>query len=246
VDPHLVRALELEPGHRVLDFGCGSGEPTLALAPLVAPGHVLGVDLSGPMLKIARKRARLRHAPNVRFLRGDITRMRLSGRFDRVVSRYGVMFVDDLPLALERLRAALRPGGKIALAAWGPIDRNPGNQVREAATRPLLAAPVPDPEQVPGPFRLARPGLLAQLLRKAGFRRVLARGVHAPSVFAGVDDYFEYTFRAPGPLMDLHDSLSPRRQQALRRRLMRGLAPYVDGDLLRLPGYAWVVSARRD
>jgi SAM-dependent methyltransferase len=70
VDPFLIRVLELEPGHRVLDFACGSGEPTLAIVPLVAPGVVLGLDVSGPMLAIARRRARLRGIHNVRVSAG--------------------------------------------------------------------------------------------------------------------------------------------------------------------------------
>ena len=246
VDPHLFRALELEPGHRVLDFGCGSGEPTLALAPLVAPGRVVGVDLSPTMLAVARKRARLRHADNVRFVRGDIARLRLSGRFDRVVSRYGLMFVDDIPLALAHLRRTLKPGGRIAVAVWGPIEGNPYFRVRALAARPFLQAPPPDPERVPGPLRLARPGLLPRLLRQAEFRDVRARDVHVLFVYGGVDDYFEANFLVSGPLRELCDSLTARKRQALRRRVARGLAPYVDGDLLRIPGRAWVVSGRRD
>jgi SAM-dependent methyltransferase len=246
VDPHLIRALELAPGHRVLDFACGSGEPTLALAPLVAPGQVVGVDLSTPMLAIARKRARLRRAANVRFLRGDIARSRLPGRFDRVVARYGLMFVDDVPLTLERLWRALKPGGRIALAVWGPIERNPFFQVRAAAARPFLKAPPPDPEHFPGALRLARPGLMTRLLRQAGFRRVRACEAHVPMVLGGLDEYFEITFRVPGPMMDLYDALTRRQREALRRRLRRGIRPYLDGGLLRLPGCAWVVSGRRE
>ena len=246
VDPHLFRALELAPGHRVLDFGCGSGEPSLAIAPLVAPGQVVGVDLSAPMLAVARKRARLRRAGNVRFRRGDIARLRLGGRFDRVVSRYGLMFVEDVGLTLEHLRRSLRRGGRIALAVWGPLERNPFFHVRAVAARPFLTSPPPDPERVPGPMRLARPGRLAGLLRRAGFRGVRARDVHVPLVYGGVDDYFESNFEVRGPLKELYDSLSRPRREALRRRVRRGLAPYVDGDLLRIPGRAWVVSGRHE
>ena len=245
VDTHLFRALELAPGQRVLDFGCGSGEPTLALAPLVAPGQVIGVDLAATMLAVARKRARLRRAGNVRFVRGDIARLTLPGRFDRVVSRYGLMFVDDVDLTLNHLRRALRPGGRIAVAVWGPMERNPFFQIRAAAARPFLTSPPPDLEQVPGPLRLARPGLLARLMRRAGFRAVRTREARVAFVYDGVDDYFEFNFLVPGPLKELRDELTPRKRVALRRRVARGLAPYVDGDLLRLPGHAWVVSGQR-
>jgi len=242
VDPHLFRALELAPGHRVLDFGCGSGEPTLALAPLVAPGQVVGVDLSAPMLATARRRARLRHSDNVRFLCGDIARMRLPGRFDRVLSRYGLMFVDDIPLTLDRIRRAMKPGGRIALAVWGPPESNAWIQARAFAARPFLKAPPPDPEHSPGPLRLARRGLLSRHLRRAGFEKVRARPAHVPLVYSSSDDYFEYSFQARGPMMELYESLTGGQRAILRRRMRRALAPYVDGTLVRLPALAWVVS----
>ena len=242
VDAHLIRALELAPRHRVLDFGCGSGEPTLALAPLVAPGEVVGVDLSAPMLATARRRARLRHADNVRFLCGDIARMRLPGRFDRVVSRYGMMFVDDIPLALEQLRRVMKVGGRIVMAVWGPLESNAFVQVRAYAARPFLSWPPPDPEHNPGPLRLARRGLLSRYLRRAGFERVRSHAAHVPLVYSGIDDYFEYSFQVPGPMMELFESLTARQRAILRRRMARALAPYVDGPLVRLPAMAWVVS----
>jgi len=243
VDPHLVRALDVRPRQRVLDFGCGSGEPALAIAPLVAPGSVVGLDLSPAMLAIARRRAKLRGVRNVRFRRGDIARIRIAGSFDRAVARYGLMFVDDIPLALARLRRLLKPRGRIALAVWGPADRNPWYVVRARAARPFLTEPPPDPEHVPGPLRLARPGLLPRLLRGAGFRNVQARGVSAPLVYRGEEEYVESS--AQGALRVLHDSLSRRRQVELSRRLARGIRPFRDGALLRIPGFAWVVSARR-
>ncbi len=245
VDSFLVRALDLRPGHRLLDFGCGSGEPTLAFAPLVAPATVLGLDISPTMLAIARRRARLRGIRNVRFRRGDIARARLRGRFDRAVSRYGLMFVDDVPLTLEHLRKSLKPGGRVAFAVWGPIERNALFAARAWAAGPFVKESPPDPEQSPGPLRLARPGLLPRLMRHAGFRQVHTLGVHAPITYRDVDEYVESNFCTPGPLKDLHDSLTRRQRAQLRRRVERALRSYSGGILLRLPGFAWVVSGRR-
>jgi len=246
VDPTLFRALDLRPGHRVLDFGCGSGEPSLAIAQLVAPrGTVLGLDIAQPMVETARRRAKLRGIRNARFRRGDVAHAKLDGRFDRVVSRYGLMFVDDVPLALERVGRSLKPGGRLALAVWGPEDRNPFFRVRAASALPFLNEPPPDPEHFPGPLRLARPGLLPRLMRQAGFRAVRATGVDAPFVYRDEDEVIDFTLRVPGPLMRLYDTLSRRDQRELRRRLLRGLRPFRSGGVLRIPGFAWVVSGRR-
>lgn len=247
VDPALIRALEPRPGHRVLDFGCGSGDPTLAFAQLVAPrGSVLGLDISGRMLAIARRRARDRGVTNARFSVGDIGRLRTAGvRFDRAVSRYGLMFVQDVPGALANVRAALKPGGRAALAVWGPADRNPFFAVRVEAARPFARTPPPDPERSPHPLRLARPGLLARLMRRAGFAGVKTEGVHAPLTYGGVDQYLEMNLGVPSPLRDVYLTLSRRDQKRLRDRLARGMRPFQAGPLIRAPGFAWVVSGRR-
>ena len=245
VDPSLVRALAPARGHRVLDVGCGSGEPTLLVAQLVAPGPVLGLDVSREMLAVARRRAKSRGVTNVRFRIGDAARLETRRRFDRVVSRYGIMFVTDVPETLARIHATLRRGGRAAFAVWGPAERNPFFRVRAEAARPFLEQPPPDPERAPNPLRLARPGLLARLMRGAGFRHVKAEGVNAPFTYAGVDEYLEMNLGVPSPLRDVHDALSRRDQMRLRDRLARGMRPFQDGPLIRAPGFAWVVSGSR-
>src|SRR5438105_7751189 len=72
VNAPLARALRLEPGMRVLDLGCGIGEPALAFAPIVEPGGaVLAVDVAADMVALARRRARARDIRNVQFRVGD-------------------------------------------------------------------------------------------------------------------------------------------------------------------------------
>ncbi len=247
VDPSLLRALDPKPGHRVLDIGCGSGEPALAVAQMVAPrGSVVGLDIARNMLAVARRRGRDRGITNARFVVGDIGRWS-SGRvrFDRAVSRYGLMFVADLPQTLARVRASLKPGGRLAAAVWGPASLNPFFRVRMEAARPFMPTPGPDPEHSPHPLRLGRPGLLARLMRGAGFKGVKAQGVQAPFIYGSLDEYLEMTLGTPSPLRDVFLTLSRRDQSRLRDRLARGMRPFRAGPLIRAPGFSWVVSGRR-
>ncbi len=247
VDPALFRALALAPGRRMLDVGCGSGEPSLAIAQLVAPrGRVLGLDLSPAMLAIARRRARQRGVTNVRFRAADIGRVRLAGgRFDGVVSRFGLMFVGDVARALGTMRAALRPGGRAAFAVWGPMARNPVAAVSARAARPFLDAPPPPPASGPHPIRFGRRGALAGMMRQAGFRGVTEVGVRVPHVYGGEDEFLAIQLGCPNPLRDLYLSLSPRDRGRMRERLARGVRRYRSGPVLRVPGFAWVVAGRR-
>ena len=244
VNPALIRALDLRPGQRVVDLGCGSGDPALEIAQWVGPrGSVLGIDLSPEMLATAGRRARLLGLKNVRFRRADIARVSHSGaRFDRAVSRFSLMFVDDVPRTLERMRGTLKRGGRVAIAVWGPVAANPGTRLRADATRPFEKDPPADPEQTAHPMRLARPGLLPRLMRRAGFVRVRAEAVRVCWVYPSLEDYVR--LQIDTSLADLHESLSPANRRRLRERLRRAFRRFESGQVVRYPGQTWVVSGQ--
>src|SRR5213594_1190520 len=69
----MVAAAEVGPGQRVLDVGCGMGDPTLQVAVLVGPhGHVLGIDVVEEMLATGRERAAALGLAHVEFRAADI------------------------------------------------------------------------------------------------------------------------------------------------------------------------------
>ncbi len=247
VNPALSRALRLKPGQHILDVGCGSGEPSLAFAQLVAPrGTVTGLDISPQMLAVARLRARQHGVTNARFRAADVGRARLpAARYHGVVSRFGLMFVADIPRALITLRAALRPGGRAAFAVWGPMSRNPISRLSVDATRPFMKEPPPSPESGPHPLRLGRRGALAGMMRQAGFKAVTSVGVRAPYVYGSEEEFLAMQLGYPNPLRDLYLSLSRRDQERMRARFARGIRRFRSGPVIRVPGFAWVVTGRR-
>ena len=173
----IVEAAQLASGMRALDVACGAGEPSISLAMRLkemggeagsGTGSVIGMDMAGAPLEVARERARVRGLDNVEFVQGDVHAMPFAGgSFDRVTSRLGVMFFADLAMALAEMHRVLRPGGGVALLVWGPMEQpyfeTTIGTVRRM--RPELAVP----ETARSMFKFGKAGTLSRALAEAGF-----------------------------------------------------------------------------
>jgi len=118
VTEKLIARVAARPDQRILDIGCGTGAISIALARQVAPsGHVLGIDISVPMLERARQLTP-KDLP-ADYVLADATVYPFDPQsFDLLVSRFGVMFFADPVLSFRNLRKALRPTGKLVFACW--------------------------------------------------------------------------------------------------------------------------------
>ena len=88
--------------------------------------------------------------------------------YDRLVSRFGIMFFDDSLAAFGNLIRWLAPGGRFAFAVWGRLDQNPWMTSIRQVVAEIIDLPTPDPE-APGPFRYGEADKLLTLLDRAGF-----------------------------------------------------------------------------
>ena len=118
VSDALVRAVDVRPGERVLDVGCGSGNAALAAARRYA--DVVGLDYVPSLIARARLRAEA-EGTQVEFQVGDAQALPFpDNAFDVVLSVFGVIFAPDQERAMAELLRVTRPGGRIALATWMP------------------------------------------------------------------------------------------------------------------------------
>ncbi|MEL7091011.1 MAG: methyltransferase domain-containing protein [Pseudomonadota bacterium] len=163
-----MEAAALQPGERVLDIGCGTGHSTEVVAAAVGTsGHVSGLDISETMLALATDRTA--SLPQVSLLCADAQTHALPPHsFDVLFSRFGVMFFEDTTAAFANLWSALAPGGRMALAAWGPVADNPWFMDPAHAARQVLGPSPKVDRTLPGPFAFENPDRILPQLTAAG------------------------------------------------------------------------------
>jgi SAM-dependent methyltransferase len=230
-------------GERAVDIGCGCGGTVLELAARVGPGgSVLGVDVSEPMLDVARRRAAA--LGQVRLELADASTHAFAPEADLLFSRFGVMFFDDPPAAFANLRRALRPGGRLALAVWRPLTENPWMLVPLQAVLPLLPPQPPADPEAPGPFALADSDRLRRILAAAGFSAIELTPhdtvLRVPGDVAEAAGFIIQMGPASRALAEADEATMAAAQAAIREALVA----HRDGDGVALTGAIWLVGAR--
>src|SRR5688572_4380140 len=128
VSDKLVELAEIKPGDRVLDIATGIGEPAVTAAKRVKPnGKVIATDISPQMIAIAKSRAKSLGLDDVmEFRESDGEKLDFpKSTFDAVLSRWGLMFLPNLPIALTTIRQLLTPGGRLSAAVWSTPSKVP-------------------------------------------------------------------------------------------------------------------------
>ncbi|MFC6157338.1 class I SAM-dependent methyltransferase [Kribbella jiaozuonensis] len=226
--PRFREACGVRDGDRVLDVGCGGGQTTRDAAADAA--HVLGVDVSERMLEHARRQP----LPNVDYLLADAATYAFEPSFDLCISRFGVMFFDDLVGAFTNLRRALRPGGRLVVLVWQPRAENEWARVI--------------PEVIGGTYRdesafaLGSEDVTRDILTSAGFVDPTFTAVHE-LLYYGPDAETAYAnvlrLREPQALLAELDAAAAERAQTALREM---LAAHQTGSGVHFESSAWIVT----
>lgn len=237
------------PGEHVLDVGCGCGATSLELARRVAPqGSVVGVDVSAPMLAIARRRA-AGSPGTIRFEEADAqTHDFAEASFDLLFSRFGVMFFADPHAAFANLQRALTPRGRLAFVCWQDLARNPWMTVPLSAIARVLPLPPPPAPDAPGPFAFADRERVAGLLAAAGFGAItfdsLEQTLWVGGRGASIAEAADFALQLGPAAAALRDAPPELRQRAATA-IREAIAPHASRDGIEMPAAAWIVTARR-
>jgi SAM-dependent methyltransferase len=233
----MLELAALRPGDRVLELACGPGGAGIAAAERVGPGgEVVLSDVAAEMTAIAAERAA--GLSNVSTAVLDLEQIdQPDDSYDAVLCREGLMFALDPARAARELARVLRPGGRAALAVWGPRERNPWLGLVFDAVSAQIGAPVPPPG-IPGPFALGDAERLGGLLSDAGFGDVSVSEEPVPLRAGSFDEWWSRTSALAGPLAKILASLPAEAVEGIRERLIEATREYRTPAGLELPGVA--------
>jgi SAM-dependent methyltransferase len=240
----LIAAAAPRPGEHVLDIGCGCGDLSLAAAARIGPtGHVLGADISRPMLERARARQAVEgQGLALDWLEADAMTHPFAPTADLLISRFGVMFFADPLAAFVNLRRGLKPGGRFAFLCWQPREAVEWMQWPLDQVASVLPTP-PTTSGTPGPFGLADESATTRLLTEAGFSGVTADPIKAALTIGEggdpVGDALALLLQA-GPFASLFNEAEASARARAKPLLRRALEAKVQNGVVCLGGACWL------
>jgi len=246
VSAWLVDALDPRPGRRILELAAGPGDTGLLAAERLRPGgRLISTDLAEPMVELARARAQ-------ELGLDDVVEATVMGAewidlptadVDGVLCRWGYMLLADPDAALRETRRVLKPGGRVALAAWAGPEDNPWSAVPHQELRRMGAEEPVDPD-APGQFAWRDPERILAALQDAGFVDVVLDQVAFTFAFPDLDAWWDVQLDLSPRLRDSVAALSPEQRDELRDAIDARLAAHVAPDgSVALPARTHVAAA---
>jgi SAM-dependent methyltransferase len=242
----MLRELRPQEGDTLLELAAGVGETGFEAAAIVGEtGRLITTDFSPAMLEAARRRGAELGVANVDYRVMDAERIELDDNsIDGVLCRFGYMLMADPATALAETRRVLRPGGRLTLAVWGALERNPffGIIAVSLVQRGYIEPPEPPP--APGPFSMASTERTEGLLRGAGFAEVRTEEVPGRFVLPDVDEYLSVIADTAGPIALALRGLEVADRAAVKADVEDSIGRFATEDGYELPGVALCAVAR--
>ena len=238
----------ISEGSIVLDVAGGTGEPSMTIAEVAGPrGAVTCTDITAEMVSAAKREAGRRRLTNIEFCECSAEQLPFeTATFQAVVCRLGAMFFPD-PLAafVELLRVA-RPDSAVTLAVWRGPEFNPFFRVISDIVGRYIDSP-PQPEDAPGAFRFAKPGVAAGLLERAGAAHVRERELPFLIESAvGLEDFWTVRSELSDTLRGKIARLTADELDKVRQEAQDMGREYFPNNLMRFPAEVIIVTGEKD
>lgn len=240
--PTLLEWSELQPGQRVLDVACGSGIVARAAAERAGPsGRVVGLDINGSMLAVARSLPSISGAA-IEWIEASALDMPLpDAAFDVVLCQHGLQQFPDRSVALAEMRRVLAPGGRLALCVWSRLDGSPGMAALVDALARHVSAEAASNRRAP--FALSDASELRGLLVDAGFSDVRVDTMALTARFPSPEALVDYQLAAT-PLAAL-GGLTVEAHASVQESVRAAMQPFLTAEGLAVPMEAHVAVGRR-
>lgn len=241
----IISRAKLRATDSVLDVGCGGG--ALSLKAAETAGAVLGVDVSEPLLSLARQRAQ--QQDNVGFHFDDAAALSGEGHalFDVALSRFGVMFFENPVAAFGNILSLMGEHPTFVFACWRHPTFNPWATLPIQTVAPLLPNPPEPPNlEAPGPFAFSDRDRMRSTLREAGWANMEINAFDIDLVLPGHSAEETASFMVEmGPLGRLL-SKTPLDLDVVKARLRETLSQFTNEDgRVQCGSSAWIVEAGR-
>ena len=239
----LLTEVELKETDQVLDVSTGTGEPGLTAATRVA--QVVATDVAEDMVEIARKNAEAKGLSNFETKVADAESLPFSdSEFDAAICRLGVMYFANPAAGVKEIARVVKPGRKLALAAWSEPAKNPWATTASVVINKLLSLPPPSPD-MPGVFRCSRPLLLTELLEKAGMKEINQVEVAGEATYDSPEHYWQFVIDVVAPVATPLSNADETTRKQAKQAVIEATKPYQKDGKVIFPWACWVASGQK-
>ncbi len=238
----IINKLNIQETDTVLDIASGTGEPSLTIATLAKKGNVIATDISEQMMEIAKANAAEKGLTNFKVQTADVCDLPFENdSFNKLSCRMGFMFFPDMQVAATEMYRVLRTGGKMATAVWGRPENNPWITIMMSTVANNFEMPQPPPD-APGMFRCAKPGLIKELLQKAGFKNVEEYTINGEVEYTGADEYWLMMNEIAPPVKMAMSKADEPMKEKIKKDVFVKCTRLADNGKLSLAYEAYIVS----
>jgi ubiquinone/menaquinone biosynthesis C-methylase UbiE len=221
-----VNWLDAELNQMWLEFGCGTGALTQAIAEKHAPSYLLALDKSETYLEQAKANVT---GTNILFLKADLTSLSLQEKFDNITSGLVLNFIPHVEDALRSLVQNLKRGGQLSSFVWDYAGHyQPMRHFWDAAKEVNVIAKNYDTGTK---FDICRDDNLIALFERAGLKNVTFTNLERIATFHHFDDYWLPIASAQGSVTEFISLLTVDEKEKLKQLLKQRLPIAHNGEI---------------
>jgi ubiquinone/menaquinone biosynthesis C-methylase UbiE len=242
----MVERLQLGERARVLDVATGSGDAGFQAARRIPGGTVIGVDIGDEVAQLAMDNARNAGISNFEARGGDACALPFpEGSFEGVMCRLGIGLFSDPQLSAREMVRVLVPGGRVAIASWGPEEHNPWMSAVTQTIDAIMDVPPAAPGS-PSMYRHSASGSLRGLLEGAGAVDVVEEKVEVASNFESPEKYWDIVKVATPGVARLYATATLEQRSAIDCEVLGELRKQSPGGgPMVARGLAWVAHGSK-